>query len=163
MRKRTRRKHYQATTPAIAFVIDGVRPIDDEKARLLLAAEHLALDAFRAGTATQTHWRTIADVVNLSETLARMGVGRDEVSPVLAIVEQHLGDAHAQFLRTNQVATTPEGLQAMVDLVEYHPSSAPPSTWPRWSAPSRPRSTGSARRTPACACTAETTTKEGNT
>jgi len=120
MRKRTRRKHYQATTPAIAFVIEGVRPIDDRKAQLLLAAEHEALDAFRTGTATQKHWRTIADVVNLAETLAGMGVGRDEVSPVLSSVEQHLGAAHQGFLRTNCIETTPDGLQAMQDLVEYH-------------------------------------------
>ena len=119
MRKRTRRKHYPAV-PMLSFVMESVRPMADDKVNQLQALEAAALESFRMGRAVESDWQTIAGVLNLAETLAEMGVGREEVTPVIRCVEQHLQEAHAPRERTGRIGTTGPGLTAMTDLCEYH-------------------------------------------
>lgn len=119
MRKRTKRKHWPVEC-RVGYVIAGVQPIDPARDALLLARETDAIEAFATDTATIDHWRVIADVANLAETLAGMGVGQAEVSPHVAAVEGALRESHEQYVATKRVGTTPAGLQSMRDLAEYH-------------------------------------------
>lgn len=120
MRKRsTYRPRIMAQNP-VAFAIEGALPITGSRLAAVQMLELQALEAFAKGNATPDDWRSIADVVNLSETLCEMGIGRDEVTPIRIEVEEALGDAHARFERTHRVGTTGQGLRAMRALIEYH-------------------------------------------
>lgn len=119
MRKRTRRKVWPKLS-GLAIAIAGASMMDDERLTYLRTVEALAIEAFRTGTATVDHWRAIADVVNMAETLAGMGVGRDEVMPAVQLAQTHLEEANERFQRLGRIATTGPGLQAFVDLAEFH-------------------------------------------
>lgn len=117
-RKRTNRKVWP-TGNAVSMAIQGARVMDDDRLQQLRARDHAAVEAFRAGTATDQHWRDIADIVNISEVLCEWGVGKQEVAPVLAEIERHLMEAIQRYRRTQRMGTTGPGLRAFDDLLEF--------------------------------------------
>jgi hypothetical protein len=118
-RKRTHRKVWPLSNP-IALAIDGARITDDVRLDQLCLLELSAIESFKTGTATQDDWRAMADLVNLSETMCGMGIGKAEVLPTAQLVEQALGEAQVRFQTTGRIGTTGPGLQAMRDLQEWH-------------------------------------------
>ncbi|MDN8617848.1 hypothetical protein [Variovorax ginsengisoli] len=120
MRKRTvRRKVWTKDANAFASAISGACIIDDGRLEQLRVRDRAAVEAFRTGTATDQHWRDIADLVNISEVLCEWGVGTQEVAPVLKDVERHLREAIDRYQRTQRMGTTGPGLKAFADLLEY--------------------------------------------
>ena len=101
------------------MAIQGACVMDDGRLHQLRARDRAAVEAFRSGTATDQHWRDIADVVNISEVLCEWGVGKQEVAPVLAEVERHLMEANDRYMRTQRMGTTGPGLKALDDLLEF--------------------------------------------
>jgi len=118
-RKRTRRKVWPKLS-GLHMAIAGASMMDDARLNYLRRIELDAIVAFRAGTATVEHWRALADIVNMAETLAGMGVGRDEVMPAVQAAQMHLEEAHERFLRIDRIVTTGPGLKAFEDLQEFH-------------------------------------------
>lgn len=117
-RKHTRRRHYALVNP-IEHAIAGAAITPAAQLDRLRLLELAAIDAFAHGKATRDDWRSIADMSNVAETMAGMGIGPEALGAVRA-VETALEDAHRRYTATGRVGTTGPGLQAMRDLQEYH-------------------------------------------
>ena len=117
MRKKTRRKHWNLIDP-ITHAIVGAAITQREKLDKLRLLEYSALDAITKGSGTVQDWRTLVDVLNLSETMARSGVGV-EVLPVCEKAQESLHKAAMRYQETMRMGLDGEGIKAIRDLIEY--------------------------------------------
>lgn len=102
MRKKTKRKVWALLDPIQHAVIGAAitpRPTLD-KLRFL---EYTALDAITKGMGTIQDWRTLVDVLNLSEVMAKNGIG-PEVLPVCAKAQEALHKAALRYEETKRWA-----------------------------------------------------------
>ena len=81
--------------------------------------EYSALEAMTKGNGTVSDWRTLVDVLNLSETMARHNIGKDEVLPVCQKAQDALHQAAERYQNTMKMGLSGEGIQAVRDLIEY--------------------------------------------
>ena len=117
MRKKTRRKHWNLIDP-ITHAIVGAAITQREKLDKLRLLEYSALDAITKGSGTVQDWRTLVDVLNLSETMARGGIGV-EVLPVCEKAQESLHKAAMRYQETMRMGLDGEGIKAIRDLIEY--------------------------------------------
>ena len=87
-----------------------------DKLRML---EYSALEAMTKGHGTVTDWRTLVDVLNLSEMMARNGIGKDEVMPICQKAQDALHQAAERYQSTMKMGLSGQGIQAVRDLIEY--------------------------------------------
>jgi len=59
------------------------------------------------------------DVLNLSETMARNGIGKDEVMPVCQKAQEALHEAAERYQKTMSMGLSGIGIQAVRELIEY--------------------------------------------
>lgn len=117
MRKKTKRKVWALLDPIQHAVIGAAitpRPTLD-KLRFL---EYTALDAITKGMGTIQDWRTLVDVLNLSEVMAKNGIG-PEVLPVCAKAQEALHKAALRYEETKKMGLDGPGIQAIRELIEY--------------------------------------------
>lgn len=119
MRKHTKRKIRPLINP-VSFVLEGVVVTPKADLDKLRLRELAALESFAKGMAKLQDWSDINAMSNLAETMARLGVGRDEVLPVCAKVQDELMNAAKRFEATRKMGCTGPGLQAFRELFEYH-------------------------------------------
>jgi len=116
-KKRTKRKHWNLIDP-IAHALVGAaitpRPTLD-KLRFL---EYSALDAITKGMGTIQDWRTLVDVLNLSEVMAKGGIG-PEVLPVCEKAQEALHKAAMRYQETMRMRLDGPGINAVRELIEY--------------------------------------------
>jgi len=117
MRKKTRRKVWNLIDP-ITHAIVGAAITQREKLDKLRLLEYSALDAITKGSGTVQDWRTLVDVLNLSETMARGGIGV-EVLPVCEKAQESLHKAAMRYQETMRMGLDGEGIKAIRDLIEY--------------------------------------------
>lgn len=116
-RKRCRRKVWALVNP-VAHAIEGAAitsPADLDRLRLV---ELAAIEAFAKGRAMPDDWRTLADMVNVSETLSRMGVGPEAMESCLK-AQEALGAVHARHSAGKALLFTGPELQAIREAYEY--------------------------------------------
>jgi hypothetical protein len=118
MRKRTKRKIWALIDP-ITHAIVGASITHRERLDKLRMMEYSALESITKGNGTIHDWRTLVDVLNLSETMARNNIGKDEVLPVCQKAQDALHQAAERYQRTMSIGLTGEGIQAVRDLLEY--------------------------------------------
>lgn len=118
MRKRKTRKVYQLVNP-VTYAIEGAAVADEKLLNALRQGELLAIEAFRQGAAQVQDWQRIADLCNLTESMAKAGIGPEALEAVKRC-EQALVDAYERFNRVGKIGTTGQGLTAMRDVYEYH-------------------------------------------
>ena len=118
MRKRTKRKIWALIDP-ITHAIVGASITHRERLDKLRMMEYSALESITKGNGTIHDWRTLVDVLNLSETMARHNIGKDEVLPVCQKAQEALHQAAERYQRTMTLGLTGEGIQAVRDLLEY--------------------------------------------
>ena len=118
MRKKTKRKVWALIDP-IQHGIIGAAITQRDKLDKLRMLEYSALDAITKGQGTIHDWRTLVDVLNLSETMARAGIGKDEVLPVCEKAQKALHEAALRFQSTKRMGLSGEGIQAIRDLIQY--------------------------------------------
>jgi len=117
MRKRTKRKIWNLIDP-ITHAIVGAAITQREKLDKLRLLEYSALDAITKGGGTVQDWRTLVDVLNLSETMARGGIGV-EVLLVCEKAQKSLHKAAMRYQETMRMGLDGEGIKAIRDLIEY--------------------------------------------
>ena len=117
-RKQCRRKHYPLVNPIIT-AIEGAAITADNLLDRLRLVELSALESFTTGRATIEDWKSIADVLNVAETMARAGVG-PEVLEVCQRVEAGLDESRDRHRRTGKMGLSGPAIQAVRDLAEYH-------------------------------------------
>ena len=118
MRKKTKRKVWALIDP-IQHGIIGAAITQRDKLDKLRMLEYSALDAITKGQGTIHDWRSLVDVLNLSETMARAGIGKDEVLPVCEKAQKALHEAALRFQSTKRMGLSGEGIQAVRELIQY--------------------------------------------
>lgn len=118
MRKKVKRKVWALIDP-LTHAITGASITQRSKLDQLRMLEYSALDAITKGQGTIHDWRTLVDVLNLSETMARNGIGKDEVLPVCEKAQKALHEAALRFQSTKRMGLSGEGIQAVRDLIQY--------------------------------------------
>lgn len=117
-RKVCRRKHYALVNP-IDMAIKGCRPTDQDVLDQIRLRNLSAIDAFAHGRATQDDWREIADMANVSETMALAGVGPEVLQACEAVAEA-LADAYRRYKATGRPGMTGPQLVALRELHAYY-------------------------------------------
>lgn len=133
MRKTTKRKKWNLIDP-ITHSIVGAAITQRHKLDQLRLLEYSALDAITKGQGTVQDWRTLVDVLNLSETMAKNGVG-PEVLPICQKAQDSLHKAALRYQETMRMGLDGEGIKACRDLIEYadlQQSSISRSEFERW-------------------------------
>lgn len=118
MRKRTRRRHYSLVNP-IAMAVLGASYTSQDVLNEVRIRNLSAIEAFATGKATVHDWRTVADMLNVSETMAKGGIG-PEVLEACAAVDAALSDCYHRHERTGKLGMTGPQLIAMRELHEFH-------------------------------------------
>ncbi len=118
MRKRTKRKVWNLIDP-IQHGIIGAAITQRDKLDKPRTLEYSALESINKGQGTVQDWRTLVDVLNLSEMMARGGIGENEVLPVCEKAQKALHEAAIRFEKTKKLGLSGEGIQAIRDLIAY--------------------------------------------
>jgi hypothetical protein len=117
MRKRTKRKFWNLIDP-ITHSIVGASITQRDKLDKLRTLEYAALDAITRGKGTITDWRTLVDVLNLSEMMGKNGIG-PEVLPICEKAQESLHKAAMRYQETMRMGLDGVGIKAIRDLIEY--------------------------------------------
>jgi hypothetical protein len=117
MRKKVKRKVWALIDP-LTHALTGAAITQRNKLDQLRMLEYSALDAITKGKGTIHDWRTLVDVLNLSETMARGGIG-PEVLPVCEKAQKALHEAAMRYQSTMRVGLSGEGIQACRDLIQF--------------------------------------------
>jgi hypothetical protein len=118
MRKRTKRKVWALIDP-LTHALTGAAITHRDKLDKLRMMEYSALEAMTKGQGTVTDWRTLVDVLNLSETMARHNIGKDEVLPVCQKAQDALHQSAERYQKTLKMGLSGEGIKAVRDLIQY--------------------------------------------
>jgi len=118
MRKKTHRKVWSTQINAVLHAITGASITPRETLDKLRFTEYAALDAITRGMGTVGDWRTLVDVLNLSEMMAKNGIG-PEVMPVCEKAQEALYKAAMRYQNTMKMGLDGVGIQAIRELLEY--------------------------------------------
>jgi hypothetical protein len=117
MRKKTKRKHWGLVNP-IEHAITGVALIERKDLNKLRLLELAALDSMLRGSGTVQDWRTLVDVLNLTEMMASNGIGHEALK-TCAVAQTALHESAIRYERTKKMGLSGIGIQAIRDLLEY--------------------------------------------
>lgn len=117
-RKKCRRKVWALIDP-IAHAIAGAAITDTASLDKLRMLELSAIEAFAKGHATPDDWRALADMLNICETMAGMGIGPEALEPCQK-AQEALGHAHARHKAGKPLLFTGPELNAVRDSFGYH-------------------------------------------
>lgn len=117
MRKQTKRKVWNLIDP-ITHAVVGASITQRDKLDKLRMLEYSALDSMTKGVGTVSDWRTLVDVLNLAEMMAKGGVG-PEVLPICEIAQDSLHKAAIRYQETMKMGLDGVGIKAIRELIEY--------------------------------------------
>jgi hypothetical protein len=118
MRKRCIRKVWPKVN-TIALAISGATITTEADLDKLRLRELSAIESFSKGTATPHEFRDLCDMLNLAETMGRMGIG-PEVLPACERLERWLLVAKENYEASGRMGFGPNGSEAARDVYEYH-------------------------------------------
>jgi hypothetical protein len=118
MRKTTKRKHWKLLDP-IRHAILGAGITQEHLLDKLRLTELAALDAMTKGLGTIQDWQELTDMMNISEVMARDGVG-PEVLPFCQQAQEALEQAARRYETTRKMGLTGTGINALREVFEYH-------------------------------------------
>jgi hypothetical protein len=104
---------------AVAHAIAGARITNKASLDALQIRELSAVESITHGQGTVQDWRDLADVINLCETAAKMGIGPESL-PACAKAQETLLQAAHRYETTGRMGLTGEGIAALRDVIEYH-------------------------------------------
>ena len=117
MRKKTKRKIW-SLIDNVTHAIVGASITQREKLDKLRLLEYSALDAMTKGLGTVTDWRTLVDVLNLSEMMGKNGIG-PEVLPICEKAQEGLHKAAMRYQETMKMGLDGQSIQAIRELIQY--------------------------------------------
>lgn len=117
MRKKTKRKVYKLVNP-IDHAIEGAALVEKHRLDTLRLIELTAIEAFAKGKATLQDWQRMAAMLNVCETMATEGIGREALEACERL-QAALIDSQQRYEKTRKMGITGLGLQAMRDVYEY--------------------------------------------
>ena len=117
MRKKTKRKVWNLIDP-LTHAIVGAAITQRDKLDKLRMLEYSALDSMTKGSGTVSDWRTLVDLLNLSEMMGKGGIG-PEVLPICEKAQASLHKAAMRYQETMRMGLDGLGIQAIRDLIEF--------------------------------------------
>ena len=118
MRKKCRRKVWSTNINPVAHAIAGAAITDRASLNTLRTKEYAALDEMVHGRGTLDHWKTLTDLLNLSEMMANLGIGI-EVKEVCKKAQEALVNAGKRFEEHGKFGFDGAGILAIRELIEY--------------------------------------------
>ena len=118
MRKKCKRKVWNLVNP-IKHAIEGAAVVSDKLIEPLQLQELGAIDSMARGKGALIDWSILNEMMNISETMARDGIGI-EVLEVCNKAQEELIAAARRYEKTGKMGLTGQGIQIMRDLYEYH-------------------------------------------
>lgn len=118
MRKHTKRKIWSTQINTVLHAITGAAITPRQTLDKLRLTEYTALEAMVKGKGTIQDWRTLVDLLNLSEMLAKSGIG-PEVLPVCQKVQEGMHKAAMRYQSTLQMGLDGETIKNIRELLEY--------------------------------------------
>lgn len=119
MRKQCRRKIWSTQINPIAHAIAGAAVADSKSLDKLRLCELAAIDAMTKGMGSVEDWRWLADVVNISETMGKNGIG-PEVLPYCKEAQEALLQAAQRYEKTKVMGLSGVGIKAIKNVWEFH-------------------------------------------
>lgn len=117
-RKVCRRKHYALVDP-IQMAILGAAPAAQSLLDEIRTRNLSAIESFAKGVATPHDWRTLADAINVAQTMGEGGIG-PEALPACEAASEALSNAHGRYSRIGRLGMTGPELQSLREMHEWH-------------------------------------------
>ena len=119
MRKQCRRKIWSTDIDVIAHAIAGASITDDASLNKLRLGELSALEAMRMGKGTLEDWRMLVDLMNITETFGKNGIG-PEALPDCELAQESLHKAALRYEATKRMGLDGQGIKALQNVREWH-------------------------------------------
>lgn len=103
----------------IAHAIAGAAIVDKPTLDKLRLGELAAIDAVTRGLGTIQDWKTLADMLNIAETMGLNGIG-PEVLPHCEQLTKSMIEAAERYQKTRKLGLPGEGIKALKEVYEYH-------------------------------------------
>lgn len=118
MRKKTKRKKYYALIDPIQHAVIGAAITPRNVLDKLRLMEYAALESMTKGNGTIEDWRTLVDLLNLSEMMAKCGIG-PEVLPICKDAQEGLHKAAIRFQNIKRMGLDAKSIQSLRELIQY--------------------------------------------
>lgn len=118
MRKKCKRKIWNLVNP-IESAILGACVSAEKPLNTLRLAELSALDAVTRGVGKPEDMRWLMDVLNISECMAKDGIGI-ELLPVCKQAQESLLEAVERYNNTGKLGLSGVGIKAVKEMIELH-------------------------------------------
>lgn len=119
MRKKCKRRVWSTNINPVAHAIAGAAVPDKQSLDKLRICELSAIDAMTKGMGTTEDWRWCSDILNISETMGKAGIG-PEVLPYCQEVQKALLEAAERYQKTGKMGLSGVGITKVKELWEYH-------------------------------------------
>jgi len=119
VRKQCRRKIWSTDIDVIAHAIAGASITDDASLNKLRLGELSALEAMRMGKGTLEDWRMLVDLMNITETFGKNGIG-PEALPDCELAQESLHKAALRYEATKRMGLDGQGIKALQNVREWH-------------------------------------------
>lgn len=118
MRKKCRRRVYALVNP-IEMAVLGACVSAEKPLNTLRLAELSALDAVTRGVGKPEDMRWLMDVLNISECMAKDGIGI-ELLPICKQAQESLLEAVERYNNTGKLGLSGVGIKAVKEMIELH-------------------------------------------
>ena len=119
MRKQCRRKVWSTAINPIAHAMAGAAITDESSLNKLRLGELSALEAMRMGKGTLEDWRLLVDMLNITQTFIRHGIG-PEAREDCQKAQESLYNAAKRYEKTKQMGLDGQGIGALQNVHEWH-------------------------------------------
>jgi hypothetical protein len=119
MRKQCRRKIWSTAINPIAHAISGAAITDETSLNKLRLGELSALEAMRMGKGTLEDWRLLCDMLNITQTFIRHGIG-PEARQDCDKAQESLYNAAKRYETTKRMGLDGQGIGALQNVFEWH-------------------------------------------
>jgi hypothetical protein len=119
MRKKCNRKIWSTQINPIAHAIAGATITDEASLNKLRLGELSALEAMRMGKGTLEDWRLLVDMLNITQTFIRYGIG-PEAREDCQKAQESLYNAAKRYEKTKRMGLDGQGITALQNVHEWH-------------------------------------------
>lgn len=119
MRKQCRRKIWSTQINPIAHALAGAAITDQASLNKLRLGELSALEAMRMGKGTLEDWRLLVDMLNITQTFIRYGIG-PEAREDCEKAQESLYNAAKRYEKTKRMGLDGQGIKALQNVHEWH-------------------------------------------
>jgi len=119
MRKQCRRKVWSTAINPIAHAMAGAAVTDESSLNKLRLGELSALEAMRMGKGTLEDWRLLVDMLNITQTFIRHGIG-PEAREDCQKAQESLYNAAKRYEKTKRMGLDGVGIKALQEVHTWH-------------------------------------------